>query len=112
MSKLRSGKNNPMFGKSPSKETRDKISKKLSKLRSGKNNPMFGKSRSKETRDKISKKMSKPKNWYHPDHGEVLQKSASEMVKLFPEQNLCRTALSRVARGGQAYHKGWIALKA
>jgi len=132
ISKSTSGENNPMFGKSHSKETRDKISKKMSKLRSGKNNPNFGKSPSKETREKLSKSLSgknnpmfgkshsektrkkrfKPKNWYHPDHGKVLQKSSTEMVELFPEQNLCRTTLSRVARGEQACHKGWIALKA
>ena len=104
LSKSMSGKNNPNFGKSPSKETREKLSKSLS----GKNNPMFGKSHSEKTR----KKRFKPKNWYHPDHGKVLQKSSTEMVELFPEQNLCRTTLSRVARGEQACHKGWIALKA
>jgi group I intron endonuclease len=104
ISKSTSGENNPNFGKSPSKETREKLSKSLS----GRNNPMFGKSHSEKTR----KKMFKPKNWYHPDHGKVLQKSSTEMVELFPEQNLCRTTLSRVARGEQACHKGWIALKA
>ena len=132
ISKSTSGENNPMFGKSHSKETRDKISKKMSKLRSGKNNPMFGKSPSKETREKLSKSLSgknnpmfgkshsektrkkrfKPKNWYHPDHGKVLQKSSTEMVELFPEQNLCRTSLSSVARGVRNHHKGWTALKA
>jgi len=104
LSKSLSGENHPMFGKSPSKETREKLS--------GENNPNFGKSLSKETRDKISKKLSKPKNWYHPDHGEVLQKSLSEMVKLFSEQNLSLGNLSEVARGVRNHHKGWTALKA
>jgi hypothetical protein len=126
------GENHPMFGKSPSKETRGKISKSLS----GENNPNFGKSLSKETREKISKglqgkkhseetkrKISEmnsgknhprytPINWYHPDYGEVLQKSTSEMVKLFPDQKLDSSCLSKVARGEQSYHKGWITLKA
>lgn len=68
------GKNNPMYGKSPSKETRIKISealkgekhffykksiseetrKKLSEANSGKNHPRYGKSVSEETRMKIS----------------------------------------------------------
>ncbi len=132
MSESRSGENHPMFGKSPSKETREKLSKsksgennpmfgkshsketreKLSKSKSGENNPMFGKSHSEETRKKLSKKLSKPRNWYHPDHGEVLQKSCLEMIKLFPEQNLNRGNLCSVAKGVQNHHKGWIALKA
>lgn len=82
-----SGENNPMFGKSPSKETRDKIS--------GKNSPRYN-----------------PRNWYHPDHGKVLQKSSTEMVELFPEQNLSKGHLSNVARGVRSHHKGWITLKA
>ena len=132
LSKSISGENHYMYGKSHSKETKEK----LSNLLSGENHPMFGKPRSKETREKISKghqgkkhteetkrKLSEmnsgenhprytPRNWYHPDHGKVFQKSVSEMVKLFPEQNLCCSSLSKVARGEQAYHKGWIALKA
>ena len=108
LSKLKSGENHPLFGKSHSKETREK----MSKSKSGENNPWFGKSLSKETRDKISKKNSKPKNWYHPDHGEVLQKSISELVKLFPEQNLSLGCLSEVAKGVRSHHKGWTALKA
>lgn len=111
LSKSKSGENNPMFGKSRSKETREKISESMS----GENNPMFGKSPSKETRDKISGKNSpryNPRNWYHPDHGKVLQKSSTEMVELFPEQNLSKGHLSNVARGVRSHHKGWITLKA
>jgi len=104
ISKSMSGENNHMFGKSLSKETREKISRSLS----GKNSPLFGKSLSEETR----KKRFKPKNWYHPDHGKILQKSCTEMVELFPEQNLSTGNLSNVARGVRSHHKGWIALKA
>lgn len=99
----------------PSKETREKLSKSLS----GKNNHMFGKPLSKKIRDKISKSLSgenhhryKPIDWYHPNHGEILQKSISEMIKLFPEQNLCDSTLSKVIRGFRNHHKGWKALKA
>jgi len=99
----------------PSKETRERLSRSIS----GENHPMFGKSPSKETREKISKSLFgknnpgyKPRNWYHPDHGEVLQKSISEMIKLFPEQNLSYDCLGRVARGVRNHHKGWTALKA
>ena len=111
LSKLMSGENNPNFGKSPSKEIRDKLSKSLS----GENHPNFGKPRSKKTRDKISGKNHyryKPIDWYHPNHGKILQKSLSEMIELFPEQNLSRGNLSSVARGVRAHHRGWTALKA
>ena len=90
---------------------RDKLSKSLS----GENHPNFGKPRSKKTRDKISGKNHyryKPIDWYHPNHGKILQKSSSEMVELFPEQNLSRGSLSSVASGVRTHHKGWTALKA
>lgn len=51
MSKAKTGKNHPMFGKQLSKEHK----RKLSKRKKGKNNPMFGKQFSKEHRKKISK---------------------------------------------------------
>lgn len=107
LSKSLSGENNPMFGKSHSKEAKEKFS--------GKNNHMFGKSYSKEDREKFSGENNpryNPRNWYHPHHGEVLHKSISEMIKLFPEQNLGHGCLGKVARGIRNHHKGWIALKA
>ena len=83
------GKNNPMFGKNHTEETKDKISRKLireknpnfgkrgsnsymfgknhskqtknkmSKQRLGKNNPMFGKNHTEETKDKIRNLINK-----------------------------------------------------
>ena len=50
MSKSKTGKNNQMYGKSPSEEIR----KNLSIANSGKNNPNYGKSPSEETRRKRS----------------------------------------------------------
>lgn len=52
-----------------------------------------------------------PKNWFHTDHGEVLNKSPSELVKLFPDQNLGITGLFKVAKGKQKQHKGWSRLE-
>jgi len=95
----------------PSKEIREK----LSKLKSGENNPVFGKSHLKETMDKISGKNSyryTPRDWYHPIYGKVLKKSISELREMFPEQNLKLTCLSRVANGTRSHHKEWTALKA
>lgn len=45
MSIGRKGENHPLFGRSHSEETKDKISKALS----GENSPLFGKSLSEET---------------------------------------------------------------
>jgi hypothetical protein len=52
---LQKGKNHPMFGKHPSKESRLKMSKSAVGKHCGKNNGRFGKKLSKETRLKISK---------------------------------------------------------
>lgn len=127
-----SGKNHPRYGKKHTEESKAK----MSKANSGVNHPGYGKSLSKETREKISnshkgkklseetkKKLSKacsgenhprhtPVDWCHPEYGEVLQKSASDIVKMFPNQKLSRTHLREVARGERFQHKGWIALKA
>jgi len=52
-----------------------------------------------------------PRDWYHPIHGEVLQKSPSELVEMFPEQKLHNSELCRMAKGGKIYAKGWCLLE-
>ena len=64
-----------------------------------------------EHKEKISKALSKPGNWYHPRHGEIMQKSASELVKMFPDQKLSRSALREVFSGDRFHHKEWKLLK-
>jgi hypothetical protein len=122
LSKRNSGKNSPCYGRKASKETK----LKLSQSHLGEKNYNYGRKFSEEHRKKISKShiaLKKdhsgknnprytPRDWYHPDHGKVLQKSISELVEMFPEQNLKLNCLSRVANGKRSYHKGWIALKA
>jgi len=54
----RKGENNPFYGKTHSKEAKEKI--KQSKI--GKNNPMYGKSPSEETRKKLSNSISGQNN--------------------------------------------------
>lgn len=120
ISEAMSGENHPMYGKrgywygkNRSEETKAKISKanlgkklseetkeKLSKTKLGENNPMYGKTG--ENNPNYT-----PRNWYHPVHGEVLQKSCSELVRMFPEQNLHNSALSQVALKKRPHHKGW-----
>jgi group I intron endonuclease len=52
-----SSTNNPMFGKTHSEKTKKTISDKLSILNSGINNPFFGKKHSNETKEKLKKKV-------------------------------------------------------
>jgi hypothetical protein len=115
MSEAKSGKNHPNYGKRASEETRIK----LSEANLGENNPMYGKTHAEETKSKMSEGNSgknnpryTPRNWYHPVYGEVLQKSSSELIKMFPEQKLGGSSLSAVALGKRSHHKGWIKLKA
>lgn len=51
------------------------------------------------------------KNWTHPVHGLVLNRTIRELMDLYPEQNLINTLLFRVANGKQTNHKGWIIVK-
>lgn len=55
-----SGKNNPMYGKHHSKDTRNKISNYhiKNKISKGKNNPMFGRHHTEKTKQIISKKLT------------------------------------------------------
>ena len=87
MSENNKGKNNPNYGKKHLEETKKKISRAIS----GKNNHNYGKNLPEEVKKKISESNSgknnpryTTRNWYHPAHGEVLQKSISDLVKMFP----------------------------
>ncbi len=68
------GENNPNYGKSPSKETRTK----MSESKKGKNHPNYGKSPSKETRTKMSEAQLGEKNHRYgkksPHYGKSLPK--------------------------------------
>lgn len=44
--------------------------------------------------------------WFHQNFGTVTA-SFTELVKKYPEQNLCLSLLARVIRGGAKQHKGW-----
>lgn len=62
-------------------------------------------------KEKIGKALSKPGDWYHPEHKKIIQKSASELVKMFPDQKLSRSALREVLSGDRFHHKEWKLLK-
>ena len=141
MSEARAGKNNPYYGKKHSEETKrkmseankgkklsDEVKKKISEANKGRkrseeskkkiSEAKKGQKHSEETKKKISeaKKGEKharytTRNWYHSTHGEVLQKSISDLVEMFPEQKLIGTCLSAVALGKRSHHKGWKILE-
>lgn len=53
----------------------------------------------------------KPYDWHHPVHGEIIQKSLSELENLFPDQKLNRGSLCEIANGKRFQYKGWRLLK-
>jgi len=73
-----------------SEETR----KKQSESRKGKNNYNYT-----------------PRDWYHPEYGEVFQKSSRELAEMFPDLNLNTRCLDSVYRREKRKHKGWILLE-
>lgn len=51
-----------------------------------------------------------PRDWYHPEHGEVLKKSSRELREMFPEMDLKDRCLDSVYREEKSNHKGWVKL--
>ena len=51
------------------------------------------------------------RDWYHPVHGEIMQKTISELMNMFPEENLCSSALSQVTKGKYFQFKEWRLLE-
>jgi hypothetical protein len=50
-----------------------------------------------------------PQDWTHDIHGSVFGASVTDLIRLFPQQNLREACLSRVKNGKQTSHKGWRA---
>lgn len=48
----------------------------------------------------------KPTSWYHEDYG-VITALISDLVRMFPQQKLSESGLSRVRLNKQDKHKGW-----
>lgn len=53
---------------------------------------------------------SKKRNWCHSEIGLVLNKTASEIVREYPECKSSQTGLCRLAIGKTKYHYGWVAI--
>lgn len=60
-----------------------------------------------ESRKGVNNYNYTPRDWYHPIHGEVLQKSSGELVKIFPNMKLNEGCLNAVYRREKTNHKGW-----
>lgn len=93
LSKRNTGKNNPMYGKHHSDETRKKIIANRPDTH-GENNPMYGKTHSQDTKDKISNKLKDaykyPENnpMYGKHHTDDLKNKISESLKgMFAGEN-------------------------
>ena len=48
----------------------------------------------------------KPTSWYHEKYG-VITALISDLVRMFPQDKLCESSLSRVRLKKQEKHKGW-----
>jgi hypothetical protein len=50
----------------------------------------------------------KPRNWCHVAHGLVLNKSCSDVARLYADTGASETGLCRIALGKSKFHKGWV----
>lgn len=53
---------------------------------------------------------SKPKyraDWYHSEYGFIKNKSVGELCKMFPDQKLCQSMLTKVRKRIKSQHKLW-----
>lgn len=65
-------------------------------------------SRIKKPRPKREKRrLGIPRNWFHKDHGYVLNTTSSELHEKYKDQKLDKGALSQVSLGKNKHHKGW-----
>jgi hypothetical protein len=98
-----SGEKHHHYGKTPSAEARKKMS-----------NSHSGKKLSKEHIYNLSGKNSaryNPVDWYHPEYGEVLKTSLSDLAKIFSDQNLDTSGLSKVVNRKLFHSNGWRLLE-
>lgn len=68
----------------------ERLKKEIKDGQSGKNNPSY-----------------KQMNWVHPEHGHFNEKSASELIKMFPNLKLHSSGFSRVISGVRSSYRGW-----
>jgi hypothetical protein len=133
----RRGANNPMYGRrgekstfwgrTHTKETRDKISQANSgrspsqETREKLSKASKGRITSEETKKKLSKanrgkvrtkeqrvRSSKKGDWFHPNHGLLLGLSSIEILEMFPEMGLSRRGLRAIQSREERVHKGWL----
>lgn len=74
------GENNPNFGSKRTKEQCDNISKSLAGKRTGKNNNMYGKTHSEETKNKISKANKGRSRVFSEQHIENIRKVSKARI--------------------------------
>lgn len=95
-------------GRTLSEETRRKISEAhKGRVATEKHKENMSKARKKLNLISDKSCHYRPRNWYHPEHGVFLQKSLTDLVRMFPEQELLPSNLSLVANGKRFHHKKW-----
>lgn len=109
--RIKYGKENGMFGKHHSEETKKRISEKLKgrvmteehkeKIRQAE----LGKKVSLETREKISKIRSKKRHIENIKTGESWDISITEFIKMFPDENFNANSMRKAAQQGCIYKK-------
>lgn len=96
-----------------------KYTENLSKRMLGKNNPMFNKHQTKETKEKIRKKALGRKNkntditiytWIHPIYG-IEKCCRFDLVQKYKDQKLHTRELGYVIKGKYHQHRGWTIQK-
>jgi group I intron endonuclease len=96
------GKDNGMYGKHHSKESKIKMSENHSNMK-GKNNPMYGRKRSKKLKESVSKSNKGRKSWCSG-----LTKETDERVKLYTEkrnQTMIEKGLYKSGRNHPLFRK-------
>jgi hypothetical protein len=98
-----SGENHPMCGKNHTKESKERMSK-----------AKLGRKLSEDHIEKITGEKHhrySPIDWHHPIHGDVLQVSLSDLARMYPNQKLDTSALSKVIKGKLFQTGGWRLLE-
>lgn len=89
----------------------EEVRRRMSEAMKGERNPNYGKKLTEERRKRMTGRRPNPRDWYHPVHGEVLQKSVTEIVKMFPKKKFSITRLNYVANEKIIQARGWRLLK-
>lgn len=93
--------NKPALGMKHSEEYKDRLKKEML----GKGNHFYGKTHTKEVREKLSSIHKKPLYFISPS-GEIVEEFTTIRM-FCKKYNLCRSCIMRLIKGKQKQYKGW-----